>query len=50
MLERARMAERLGKRETAAAGYAYVVSAWAHADLALQQLVGEARAGLGRTR
>ncbi|MBC7790232.1 MAG: protein kinase [Anaerolineae bacterium] len=50
MLERARAAERLGKREIAATSYAYVVNAWTHADPEVQHVVGEARAGLVRMR
>ena len=47
-LERGRVNERLGDRDTARAGYAFVTAAWAHADSALQPFVAEARAGLSR--
>jgi len=47
-LERGRVHERLGNRDTARAGYAFVTAAWAHADSALQPYVTEARTGLSR--
>jgi serine/threonine-protein kinase len=47
-LERARVAERLGERETAARDYQYVVGVWRHADDQLQPYVAEAREGLLR--
>ena len=47
-LERARVAERLGDREKAVRGYAYVAAAFQHADSALQPMVSESRAALGR--
>jgi serine/threonine-protein kinase len=47
-LERGRVHERLGNRDTARGGYAFVTAAWARADSALQPYVAEARAGLGR--
>jgi serine/threonine-protein kinase len=47
-LERARVAERLGNRETAARDYKYVANVWRHADAQLQPYVAEAREGLMR--
>ncbi len=47
-LVRGRLRERLGRREEAAADFAYVVDAWARADSVLQPYVTEARAGLSR--
>jgi hypothetical protein len=47
-LERARVAERLGERETAARDYQYVVNVWRRADAQLQPYVAEAREGLRR--
>ncbi len=47
-LERARVAERLGDRETAAQDYQYVVDTWRRADPQLQPYVAEAREGLVR--
>ena len=47
-LERARVAERLGDRETAARDYQYVVDIWRRADPQLQPYVAEAREGLVR--
>ena len=47
-LERGRVHEQLGNRDTARAGYGYVTAAWARADSALQPYVAEARAGLTR--
>ncbi|MGH7615157.1 MAG: BTAD domain-containing putative transcriptional regulator [Gemmatimonadales bacterium] len=46
MLERARVAERLGDRPTAIKYYRFVVEAWLHADPELQPFVIEARAAL----
>ncbi len=48
VLERARVAERLGDRQRAARDYQYVAGAWRHADANLQPYVTEAREGLGR--
>jgi serine/threonine-protein kinase len=48
MLERARVAERLGDRPTAVHYYQFVVQAWLHADPELQPVVAEARAALTR--
>jgi len=47
-LERGRVAERLGDRDAARSGYAFVVAAWLHPDAALQPYVREARGGLAR--
>ena len=47
-LERGRVHERLGNRDTARAGYAFVTAAWARADSALQPYVAQARTGLSR--
>src|SRR5207302_490310 len=47
-LERGRVHERLGNRDTAVTAYAFVAAVWAHADLGLQPYVDEARAGLTR--
>jgi hypothetical protein len=47
-LERGRVHEQLGNRDTARAGYAFVTAAWAHADSMLQPYVTEARGGLSR--
>ncbi len=47
-LERARVAERLGERETAARDYQYVADVWRKADAQLQPYVEEAREGLVR--
>jgi serine/threonine-protein kinase len=47
-LERARVAERLGDRETAARDYQYVADVWRRADPQLQPYVAEAREGLAR--
>ncbi|MGH7538501.1 MAG: hypothetical protein ACREMF_07705, partial [Gemmatimonadales bacterium] len=49
-LERARIAERLGDRDTAVRWYQFVVDTWRHADLELQSYVTEAREGLSRLR
>ena len=47
-LERGRVHERLGNRDTAVTAYAFVAAVWAHADPGLQSYVDEARAGLTR--
>ncbi|HEU5260093.1 MAG TPA: protein kinase [Gemmatimonadales bacterium] len=47
-LERGRVHERLGNRDTALAAYAFVATAWANADPELTPYVDEARAGLAR--
>jgi hypothetical protein len=47
-LERGRVAERLGDRETAVKAYTYVSVLWRNADPELQPYVAEARAGLQR--
>ncbi|HWB41726.1 MAG TPA: serine/threonine-protein kinase, partial [Gemmatimonadales bacterium] len=47
-LERARVAERLGDRETAARDYQYVADVWRRADAPLQPYVAEAREALLR--
>lgn len=48
MLERARLAERLGDRPTAIHYYRFVVQAWLHADPELQPVVAEVRGALHR--
>ena len=48
VLERARVADRLGQREQAAGLYRYVADLWRSADPALQPYVAEARARLQR--
>jgi eukaryotic-like serine/threonine-protein kinase len=48
ILERARVAERLGERKTAATAYGWVLGIWHNADARLQVYVTEARAGLAR--
>jgi DNA-binding SARP family transcriptional activator len=48
MLARARLAERLGDRDTAIHYYQFVLQAWQHADPELQPVVAEARAALSR--
>jgi hypothetical protein len=48
ILERARLAERLGDREKAVTSYQFVADAWRHADPELQPYVVEARSGLER--
>ena len=48
ILERARVNDRLGNREKAAEGYAYVVDVWRDADPLLQPFVEEARRALRR--
>jgi serine/threonine-protein kinase len=47
-LERARVNERLGARETAIDAYSFVAQSWRRADPELQPVVAEARAALGR--
>jgi len=47
-LERARIAERIGQRDSAVVSYGYVADAWIHADPELQPIVAEAHTGLGR--
>ena len=47
-MERARVAERLGDRETAARDYQYVADVWRRADPQLQPYVAEAKEGLLR--
>jgi hypothetical protein len=48
MLERARLAERLGDRRMAVHYFRFVLQAWLHADPELQARVAEARAALRR--
>ena len=48
VLERARLAERLGKREQAIKAYQFVADAWRHADQELQPYVREARSRRAR--
>ena len=48
LLERARVAERLGERAIAVDGYLYVANAWAPGDPIFQPYVKEARAALKR--
>jgi hypothetical protein len=48
VLERARLAERLGDREKAVKCYQFVADVWRHADPELQPYVMEARRGLQR--
>jgi serine/threonine-protein kinase len=48
VLERARLAERLGDREKAAKSYKFVADVWRHADPELRPYVVEARKGLER--
>ena len=48
LLERARLAERVGDRATAGKFYGLAAQAWLHADPELQPYVAEARAGLER--
>jgi len=48
LLERARLGEQLGDRETALRCYRYVAAVWLHADPELHPYVDEARAGLER--
>jgi serine/threonine-protein kinase len=47
-LERARLAERMGKRDVATAAYRFVVDVWRNADPELDAYVAEARAALKR--
>ncbi len=47
-LQRARIFERVGRREEALRDYAYVAELWRHADPELQPYVAEARAALTR--
>jgi tetratricopeptide (TPR) repeat protein len=48
MLERARVASRLGEREKAVQSYGFVADVWREADPLLQPYVAEARAALDR--
>ena len=48
MLERGRVAERLGEKAKAIDAYSFVALAWAQADAELRPAVSEARAGLRR--
>ena len=48
VLERGRLAERLGERETAVRAYRFVASAWIHADPELQPYVTQARRAFER--
>jgi serine/threonine-protein kinase len=48
MLQRGRVAERLGRREVALESYKWVADIWRTADPELQPFVTEARAGLAR--
>jgi eukaryotic-like serine/threonine-protein kinase len=48
LLERARLAERLGDHPTAVHYYRFVLQAWQHADLELQPVVADARTALQR--
>jgi serine/threonine-protein kinase len=50
LLERARVADRLGQREKAAGLYGYIEDLWRNADPELQPYVAEARARLQRLR
>jgi hypothetical protein len=50
ILERARVADQLGRRDEAAALYQYVANLWRNADPELQPYVTEARAWLQRPR
>jgi hypothetical protein len=47
-LERGRVHERLGNRETAIEAFTFVTDAWRNADPELQPMVDEARAALAR--
>jgi hypothetical protein len=49
-MERARVLDRLGQRDAAAANYAFVMAAWRTADPELQPYVREANAALQRLR
>jgi len=48
VLDRARLAERLGDRAMAVKYYQFVVQGWLHADPELQPYVAEARTALER--
>jgi len=48
VLERGRIAERLGERQKARDSYQFVVDVWRHADAELEPYVREARSGLER--
>jgi hypothetical protein len=48
--ERARVLERLGRRQEAAVQYAFVADAWRTADPELQPYVRESRAAVSRLR
>jgi hypothetical protein len=48
VLERGRLAERLGDRKKAASAYTFVAAVWRHADPELRGYVLEARQGLRR--
>jgi hypothetical protein len=48
MMQRGRVAERLGRREVAVESYQWVADMWHHADPELQPVVDEARAALER--
>ena len=48
MMQRGRVAERLGRREVAVESYQWVANVWRHADPELQPYVTEARAALER--
>jgi hypothetical protein len=48
MMQRGRVAERLGRRDVAVESYQWVADVWRHADPALQPYVTEARGALGR--
>jgi serine/threonine-protein kinase len=50
VLERARLADRLGDRPGAIKWYQFVADAWRHADPELQPVVAEARAAIARLR
>jgi hypothetical protein len=49
-MERARVLDRLGQHDAAAANYAFVMAAWRTADPELQPYVREATAALRRLR
>ena len=49
-MERARVFERLGRRDEAATNYAFVADAWRTADAELQPWVREAHDALARLR
>ena len=48
MLERARLAERLGDRPTAVHYYQFVLQAWLQGDPEVHAVVAEARAAIAR--